>query len=74
MIVTLGINTFYSRFPSYRLLIPLQTIVEEEGVDVLLQYDNDGHTPIHWIALGGHSHIMQYITQLKVGSCLVFII
>ena len=49
-----------------RLLIPIQDIVESEGIGVLNQYDADGHTPVHWAALGGHTHAMRYFAEVKV--------
>ena len=59
-------NNIYCCFN--RLLIPIQDIVEESGVDVLAQFDADGHTPIHWAALGGHTHAMRYFVQMKVSA------
>ena len=50
----------------FSLLIPIQEIVEAEGVSVLSRYDADGHTPVHWAALGGHTHAMRYFVQMKV--------
>ena len=50
------------------LLMPIQDIVEAEGIGVLSQHDADGHTPVHWAALGGHTHAMRYFAQVKVLS------
>lgn len=47
------------------LLIPVQDIVERDGIDVLSQFDAEGHTPIHWAALGGHTHILRYFIEKK---------
>lgn len=47
------------------LLIPVQDIVEKEGLDVLMQFDAEGHSPMHWAALGGHTHILRYFVEKK---------
>jgi len=47
-------------------LIPVQTLVESHGIDILLKYDKQGYTPIHWAALGGHVHLFNYFTQIKL--------
>nr|XP_039254281.1 probable protein S-acyltransferase 23 [Styela clava] len=47
------------------LLIPVQDIVEKEGVEVLSQFDKEGHSPIHWAALGGHTHVLRYFIDKK---------
>jgi len=46
-------------------LIPVQNLVDKCGPDILLQYDKDGHTPVHWAALGGHVHLFHYFIQIK---------
>jgi len=50
----------------YRFLIPVQDIIDAQGLSALLQYDKDGHTPMHWAALGGHTHVIRYFVQIKV--------
>ncbi|XP_076817148.1 uncharacterized protein LOC143462764 [Clavelina lepadiformis] len=47
------------------LLIPIQDLVDREGIGILNQCDKDGHTPVHWAALGGHTHAMRYFAQIK---------
>lgn len=61
---------FYLNYIFSSFLIPVQTLVESHGIDILLQYDKQGYTPIHWAALGGHVHLFNYFTQVKV--CLNF--
>ena len=50
----------------FRMLVPLQTIVEFKGVEVFKSRDDKGHTPVHWICLGGHTTLLRYILELKV--------
>nr|XP_026696424.1 probable protein S-acyltransferase 23 isoform X1 [Ciona intestinalis] len=47
------------------LLIPVQDIIDRDGIGVLSQYDKDGHSPIHWACLGGHNHVVRYFAQIK---------
>lgn len=47
------------------LLIPCQEIVDRLGVGVLHQYDREGHTPLHWAALGGHSHVVRFFIECR---------
>ncbi|XP_025085865.1 probable protein S-acyltransferase 23 isoform X2 [Pomacea canaliculata] len=47
------------------MLIPVQTIVEQQGVGVLSQRDDKGHTPAHWACLGGHTSILRFIIENK---------
>lgn len=55
------------------MLIPVQTIVEQEGVGVLSSRDEKGHTPAHWACLGGHTTILRFIIENKVHTLsLVF--
>nr|CAB3267900.1 probable protein S-acyltransferase 23 [Phallusia mammillata] len=46
-------------------LIPVQDIIDNLGISVLSQFDKDGNTPIHWAALGGHTHVLRYFVQIK---------
>ncbi|XP_064637705.1 putative ZDHHC-type palmitoyltransferase 5 [Lineus longissimus] len=46
-------------------LIPLQTLVEAYGLEVLKQRDEKGHTPAHWAALGGHTNLLRYLIEIK---------
>lgn len=55
-----------------RMLIPVQTIVEQQGVGVLSQRDDKGHTPAHWACLGGHTSILRFIIENKVSSLYLF--
>lgn len=55
----------------HRLLIPVQDIVEKQGVEILSQHDKEGHSPIHWAALGGHTHVLRYFVDKKVGTCFM---
>lgn len=56
-----------------RMLIPVQTIVEQQGVGVLSQRDDKGHTPAHWACLGGHTSILRFIIENKVSSLYLFV-
>ncbi|KAK7097163.1 uncharacterized protein [Littorina saxatilis] len=47
------------------MLVPVQTIVEQEGVGVLSTRDEKGHTPAHWACLGGHTAILRFIIEHK---------
>jgi len=49
----------------YRMLVSVQTIVEKEGSEILQRCDDNGHTLAHWVCLGGHSHILRYIIEMK---------
>ena len=40
-------------------------IVDRLGVGVLHQYDREGHTPLHWAALGGHSHVVRFFVECR---------
>ena len=48
------------------LLIPCQEIVDRLGHGVLHQYDREGHTPLHWASLGGHSHVVRFFIECQV--------
>ena len=48
------------------MLIPVQSYVDHAGLDILHSRDESGHTPVHWVALGGHTAILQYFMDLKV--------
>lgn len=47
------------------LLIPCQEIVDRLGAGVLHQYDREGHTPLHWASLGGHSHVVRFFIECR---------
>ncbi|XP_071848129.1 uncharacterized protein [Apostichopus japonicus] len=47
-------------------LLRVQELVEEEGPAVLADFDDKGHTPVHWAALGGHTNILRFMVQCKV--------
>lgn len=47
------------------MLIPVQTLTETYGVEVLRSHDDKGHTPAHWAALGGHATILRFIIEMK---------
>ncbi|XP_012938178.1 probable protein S-acyltransferase 23 [Aplysia californica] len=47
-------------------LIPVQTLVEQQGLSVLALRDDKGHTPAHWACLGGHTSILRYMIENKV--------
>lgn len=32
---------------------------------MLHQYDREGHTPLHWAALGGHSHVVRFFIECR---------
>ncbi|XP_005991356.3 uncharacterized protein LOC102348883 [Latimeria chalumnae] len=42
-----------------------QRIIEEEGVEALGQYDEKGHTPVHWAALAGATELLRYFTDCR---------
>uniref|UniRef100_A0A2C9JLV4 Palmitoyltransferase n=1 Tax=Biomphalaria glabrata TaxID=6526 RepID=A0A2C9JLV4_BIOGL len=48
------------------LLIPVQTLVETQGLPVLTLRDDKGHTPAHWACLGGHTAILRYMIENKI--------
>ena len=52
------------------LLIPCQEIVDRLGHGVLHQYDREGHTPLHWASLGGHSHVVRFFIECQVSQSL----
>lgn len=54
------------------MLIPVQTIVEQEGVGILSSRDEKGHTPAHWACLGGHTTILRFLIENKVHLSLFF--
>ena len=49
----------------FRMLIPVQTIVEKMGPDILTVRDDKGHTPAQWACLGGHTTILRYLLENK---------
>ena len=52
-------------FLCYRMLVPVQTVVDQMGPDVLNMRDEKGHTPAHWACLGGHTAILRYLLEHK---------
>ena len=46
-----------------RLLIPVQTLVETYGVEILRSYDGAGHTPAHYACLNGFTIILKFIVD-----------
>ena len=40
-------------------------IVDRLGAGVLHQYDREGHTPLHWASLGGHSHVVRFFIECR---------
>lgn len=56
------------------MLIPVQTIVEQQGVSVLSLRDDKGHTPVHWACLGGHTAILRYVWSESSHSIVLFLI
>lgn len=49
----------------YRLLVPVQALVEQEGPSIFSIRDEKGHTPAHWACLGGHTTILRFIIECK---------
>lgn len=47
------------------LLVPLQTLVEVHGVDILNRVNEDGETLAHWACLRGNKVILRYIIDVK---------
>ncbi|XP_070553698.1 uncharacterized protein [Ptychodera flava] len=47
-------------------LIRVQELVEENGPEILIEYDDKGHTPVHWAALGGHTNIIRFMVDQKI--------
>ncbi|RUS78343.1 hypothetical protein EGW08_013894, partial [Elysia chlorotica] len=48
------------------MLIPVQTLVEQNGISILSMRDDKGHTPAHWTCLGGHTAVLRYMIENKV--------
>jgi len=46
-------------------LIPVQTLVESYGADILQDTDEKGYTPAHWACLLGQKVIFQFIVDQK---------
>jgi len=42
-------------------LIPVQTLVEAYGAEILRSYDEAGHTAAHYASLNGYSTILKFI-------------
>ena len=47
------------------MLVPVQSFVEAQGVELLKSRDEKGHTPAHWACLGGHTSILRFILDNK---------
>ena len=47
----------------FRLLIPVQTLVESYGTAVLQSYDDMGHTAAHYASLNGFNTILKFIVD-----------
>lgn len=47
------------------MLIPIQTLFEQGGVEVFTSRDDKGHTPAHWACLGGHTTILRFMLEHK---------
>ncbi|KAL3879254.1 hypothetical protein ACJMK2_031558 [Sinanodonta woodiana] len=47
------------------MLIPVQTVVETMGPEILSIRDSKGHIPAHWACLGGHTAILRFIIENK---------
>lgn len=45
--------------------MPLQTLVEVHGVDILNRVNEDGETLAHWACLRGNKVILRYIIDIK---------
>lgn len=41
-------------------------LVGQHGVKILSTYDNHGHTPLHWAALGGYSELIKFFINCGV--------
>jgi len=48
-----------------RLLIPVQTLVETYGAEILRTHDEAGHTPAHYASLHGYSTILKFIVDSR---------
>ncbi|XP_041048785.1 probable protein S-acyltransferase 23 [Carcharodon carcharias] len=51
-------------------LTELQTLVEKGDVELLCQYDEKGHTLLHWVALSGSISLLRYLLDLKLPANL----
>jgi len=47
----------------FRLLIPVQTLVETYGAEILRSDDDAGHTAAHYACLNGYSTILKFIVD-----------
>ena len=61
----LRVTDFIKYFILYRMLVPVQTVVEQIGPEALSMRDDKGHTPAHWACLGGHTTILRYLLENK---------
>ena len=48
-----------------RLLIPVQTLVEKLGPEILCATDDQGHTAAHYACIGGHKTILKFIIDSR---------
>ena len=44
----------------------MREIAEREGGEFLLKQDSDGHSFVHWAALGGHNALLEYLLEKGV--------
>ena len=63
-VCTVAIQTCVFASPC-RLLIPVQTLVETYGAEILRSYDDVGHTPAHYACLHGYSTILKFIIDSR---------
>ncbi|XP_038055162.1 probable protein S-acyltransferase 23 [Patiria miniata] len=59
-----SMNIFQAVKANY--LIRVQELVESEGPGILVEFDDKGHSPVHWAALGGSTNIIRLMVQCKV--------
>ena len=50
-------------FSLFRDIERCQQIIQEVGPQILLEYDERGHTAIHWACLAGHNDILKFYIQ-----------
>lgn len=41
-------------------------VIEKEGDEFAQRFDTEGHTFLHWAALAGHNHIVEYLLEKGV--------
>lgn len=50
----------------YRDVKMCRELVGQHSVKILKSYDNHGHTPLHWAALGGYSDVIKFFINCGV--------